>query len=95
MSRRCAWRANAWSAAGSGVGVDGSQGELFHLGGELAQAAGVGDPGLVVAGLFVGEPDGDGFAVDLAGPAPPGAVQGGRVGVAAAAGRAAAAVAAE
>ena len=50
---------------------------------------------MVVAGLLVGEPDGDGLAVDFAGPAPPGAVQGGRVGVAAAAGRAAPAVACE
>ena len=48
------------------------------------------EPLPVVVELLVGDEPGDGLAADLAGPLPVGAVQDGRVGVAAAAGLAAA-----
>src|SRR5215510_3760018 len=74
----------------AGVGLDDGQAEFFELVEELAQAALVVEPAAVVGELVVGQEPGDGFAGDLAGPLVVGAVQGGRVGVAAAAGVAAA-----
>ena len=79
---RAAFRARA--------GVGDGQGEGFELGDELAEPAVVGEPLPVVVELVAGDEPGDGLAVDLAGPLPVGAVQDGRVGVAAAAGLAAA-----
>jgi hypothetical protein len=54
------------------------------------QAAVVVDPGLVVVVLVVAEPAADGLGGDFAGPLPVGAVQAGRVGMAAAVAAAAA-----
>ena len=52
--------------------------EGFQFGDEVAQAALVVEPGLVVGELVVGQDPGDGFAVYLAGPLVVGAVQLGR-----------------
>src|ERR1039457_6701357 len=83
----CAGRgpALAWLA-----GVGDGQGEGFELGDQSAEPAVVAGPLPVVVGLAVGDEPGDGLAGHLAGPLPVGAVQDGRVGVAAAAGPAAA-----
>jgi hypothetical protein len=66
------------------VGVGDVQAECFEFGQEGPEAALVVEPGLVVGELVVGEQPGDGFAGDFAGPLVVGAVQGGRVGMAAA-----------
>jgi hypothetical protein len=71
-------------------GVGDGQGEVFELGDQGAEPAVVVEPLPVVVELVVGDEPGDGLAAGLAGPLPVGAVQGGRVGVAAAAGLAAA-----
>src|ERR1017187_3631536 len=83
----CAGRgpALAWLA-----GVGDGQGEGFELGDQSAEPAVVAGPLPVVVELAVGDEPGDGLAGHLAGPLPVGAVQDGRVGVAAAAGPAAA-----
>src|SRR5713101_8443650 len=52
-----------------------AQGEFFEFAEQGAEGLGVGEPGLVAGGLLVGEVDGDGLAVDLAGPLVVGAVQ--------------------
>ena len=89
------WRL-AWPGPGpafpAGVGVEGGGAEGLEPGEQVAEPAVVVDPGLVVAVLVGGEPAADGFRGDLAGPLPVGAVQAGRVGVAAAVGAAAAGV---
>jgi Recombinase/Recombinase zinc beta ribbon domain len=72
------------------AGVGDGQGEGFELGDQGAEPAVVAEPLPVVVELVVGDEPGDGLAVELAGPLPVGAVQDGRVGVAAAAGLAAA-----
>ena len=58
--------------------------EGLEFGEQVAEAALVVEPGLVVGELVVGEQPGDGLAGDFAGPLVVGAVQPGRVGVAAA-----------
>src|SRR6266704_7091385 len=68
----------------AGVGFGDGEAEGFELGDELAQAAVVVEPGAVVGELVVGQDAGGGLAVFLAGPLVVGAVQAGRVGVAAA-----------
>ncbi len=78
------------SAFPPGVGVGDGQGQGFELGDQGAEPAVVVEPLLVVVELLVGDEAGDGLAGHLAGPLPVGAVQDGRVGVAAAAGLAAA-----
>jgi len=70
--------------------VGDGEGEVFQLGDQLAQAAVVADPLPVVVDLVVGDQAADGLAGPLAGPVPVRAVQLRRVGVAAAAGPAAA-----
>src|SRR5712691_8195816 len=79
-----------WPVFGAGGDAEGE----FLDGGEgvaeVAEVAGVGEPGLVAGGLVGGEVDGDGLAVAFAGPLVVGAVQGRGVGGAAAAGLAAA-----
>jgi len=80
--------AGAWLVPGAVVG-DG-EGGVFELGDQFAQAAVVVQPLAVVVDLVVGDEPGDGPAGLLAGPLPVGAVQDGRVVVAAAAGPAAA-----
>ena len=75
------------------VGLDVLDGDLLEAGDELADAAVVLDPWAVAVGLLGGEPSGDGFAGDFAGPLPVGAVGAGWVGLAGAAGFAAAGVA--
>ena len=79
-----------WLAFPAGVIFEGGGAECFEPGEEFAQAAVVVDPGLVVVVLVGAEPAADGLGGDLAGPLPVGAVQAGRVGVAAAVGPAAA-----
>jgi hypothetical protein len=71
------------------VGVGDGQGQGFELGDQGAEPAVIVEPLPVVVQLIVGDEPGDGLAADLAGPLPVGAVQDGRVGVAAAAGLAA------
>src|SRR5215467_3518025 len=66
------------------VSVGDGQGEVFEFGDQGAEPAVVVEPLPVVAELLVGHEPGDGLAPGLAGPLPVGAVQGGRVGVAAA-----------
>ena len=66
------------------VGVDDGQAEFFELCQEGSQAALVVEPVAVVGELVVGQEPGDGFAGYFAGPLVVGAVQPGRVGVAAA-----------
>src|SRR6516165_10584871 len=82
--------AGRWLAVPAGVGFGDGEAELFELGDEFAQAAVVVEPGAVVGELLVGEDAGGGLAVLLAGPLVVGAVQLRGVGVAAAAGVAAA-----
>ena len=77
-------RPAAWLAVPAGVGLGDGQAEFFEFGDELAQAAVVVEPGLVVGELLAGQDAGGGLAVFLAGPLVVGAVQPGRVGVAAA-----------
>jgi len=72
------------------AGVCDGQGEGFQLGYEGAELAVVVEPLPVVVELLGRYEAGDGLAGDLAGPLPVGAVQDGRVGVAGAAGLAAA-----
>src|SRR5580693_9116247 len=72
------------------VGFESGGAEGFEPGEQFVQPPVVVDPGLVVAVLVVAEPAADGFRGDLAGPLPVGAVQAGRVGVAAAVAAAAA-----
>ena len=74
----------AGSALPSRVGVGYLLAEGFQLGDQGAQPPLVVKPGLVVGELVVGQDAGDGLAGDLAGPLVVGAVQPGRVGVAAA-----------
>ena len=57
--------------------------DLLHLDLDPGQAAAVGDPFLVEAGLGLGEAAGDRLAVDRAGPLPVGPVELGRIGMAA------------
>src|SRR5258708_20902852 len=71
-------------APGAGVGVGEGRGEGLELGGEGGEPAVVVEPLPVVVELLVGDEAGDGLAAGLAGPLPVGAVQDGRVGVAAA-----------
>lgn len=66
------------------------QGEGFQFGGQFPEPAAAGEPGCVGVVLGLGEGPGDGLAPDGAGPLDVGAVQGGRVGLAGAAGLAAA-----
>ena len=73
-----------WLALPAGVVVGDLLAEGFEFGDEVAEAALVVEPGLVVGELVVGQDPGDGFAGDFAGPLVVGAVQLGRVGVAAA-----------
>src|SRR5215470_12172907 len=73
-----------WLPVPAGVGFDDGEAELFELGDELAEAAVVVEPGLVVGELVVGEYAGGGLAVFLAGPLVVGAVRLGRAGAAAA-----------
>src|SRR4029450_480452 len=80
----------AWLAFPAGVGVEGGGAEGLEPGEQFAEPAVVVDPCGVVAMLVGGEPAADGFRGDLAGPLPVGAVQAGRVGVAAAVAAAAA-----
>src|SRR5689334_9154885 len=87
--RRACVRA-AWLAVPAGVGLGDGEAEGFEFGDELAQAAVVVEPGAVVGELLIGQDAGGGLAVFLAGPLVVGAVQPGRVGVAAAVGPAAA-----
>ena len=86
------WAGLPGSAAGlvSAVLVCDGESEVFQLGDQLAQAAVVADPLPVVGDLVVGDHAADGLAGPLAGPVPVRAVQLRRVGVAAAAGPAAA-----
>src|ERR1700722_13005463 len=77
-------------AVPAGVGFGDAEAEWFELGDEFAQAAVVVEPGAVVGELVVGEDAGGGLAVFLAGPLVVGAVRLRGVGVAAAAGVAAA-----
>src|ERR1700719_1968537 len=87
-----AFRTSGESFWGPAVGVFGRRGgQGFELGDELAESAGVVEPGLVAVELVVVEAAGDGLAGDFAGPGPVGAVEVGGVGVAAAVGIAAAA----
>jgi hypothetical protein len=74
----------------AGVGFGDGEAEFLEFGDEFAQAAVVAEPFLVVGELVVGQDAGGGLAVFLAGPLVVGAVEAGRVGVAAAAGVAAA-----
>jgi hypothetical protein len=74
-----------WLPVPAGVGFDDGEAEFFEFGDELAQAAVVAGPGAVVGELVVGQDAGGSLAVLLAGPLVVGAVQLGRVGVAAAA----------
>ena len=73
-----------WLAVPAGVGFGDGEAEVLEFGDELAQAAVVVEPGAVVGELVVGQDAGGGLAVFLAGPLVVGAVQPGRVGVAAA-----------
>jgi hypothetical protein len=77
-------------AVPAGVGFGDGEAEFLELGDQFAQAAVVVEPGAVVGELVVGEDAGGGLAVFLAGPLVVGAVWLGWVGVAAAAGVAAA-----
>jgi hypothetical protein len=61
--------------------------DLLHLGDDAGEAATIGDPLLVEAGLRLSQPAGDGLAGVVAGPLPVGAVGLRRVGAAAAARR--------
>src|SRR6266487_1565742 len=70
--------------------VGDGQGQGFELGDERAELAVVVEPLPVVVELVLGDQPGDGLAGHLAGPLPVGAVQDRRIGVAAAAGLAAA-----
>src|SRR5690349_15159509 len=74
----------AWLAVPAGVGFGDGEAECLELGDELAQAAVVVEPGAVVGELIIRQDPGGGPAVLLAGPLVVGAVQPGRVGVAAA-----------
>src|SRR5215813_1424122 len=75
-----------WRAVG---GLDDGEGEFLEFGEQGAEFFGVVEQGLPGGELFGGEPAGDGFAADFAGPFGVGAVPGGGAGVAAAAGLAA------
>src|SRR6266571_227937 len=79
-----------WLAVPAGVGLGDGEAEFLELGDELAQAAVVAEPGAVVGELVIGQDAGGGLPVFLAGPLVVGAVQLRGVGVAAAAGVAAA-----
>ena len=57
-----------WLAVPAGVGFGDGEAEVFEFGDELAQAAVVVEPGLVVGELVVGQDAGGGLAVFLAGP---------------------------
>ncbi|MGD0605570.1 MAG: hypothetical protein ABSA53_18465 [Streptosporangiaceae bacterium] len=74
----------------AGVSVEGGGTEGLEPGEQFAEPPVVVDPRRVVAVLAVAEPAADGFRGDFAGPLPVGAVQAGRVGVAAAVAAAAA-----
>jgi hypothetical protein len=74
-------------------GFEVSDGDLLEAGDEFADAAVVFDPGAAALDLFGGEAAGDGLAGDFAGPLPVGAMGAGWVGLAGAAGFAAAGVA--
>src|SRR6266487_889220 len=77
-------RREVWLAVPAGVGFGDVEAEGFEFGGELAEPAVVVEPGAVVGELLLGQDAGGGLAVFLAGPLVVGAVQAGRVGVAAA-----------
>jgi hypothetical protein len=83
-ARGRAWVRAAWLAVPAGVGLGDGEAEGFEFGDELAQAAVIVEPGAVVGELVVGQDAGGGLAVFLAGPLVVGAVEAGRVGVAAA-----------
>ena len=89
-ARLAALRRAAWLAVPAGVGLGDGEAEFLEFGDELAEAAVVVEPGAVVGELVVGQDAGGGLAVFLAGPLVVGAVQLRGVGVAAAAGVAAA-----
>jgi hypothetical protein len=74
-------------------GFEGFDADCLEAGDEFAYAAVVVDPALVFVGLFFAEVAADGFVGDFAGPLPVGAVAAGWVGLAGAAGFAAAGVA--
>ena len=74
-------------------GVELGDADLLESGEEFADAAVVLDPRAVAVGLVCGEPSGDGFAGDFAGPLPVGAVGARGVALAGAAGSSAAGVA--
>jgi hypothetical protein len=81
---------------GSGLvlcGLEGLDPDCLEAGDELAYSAVVVDPVLVFGGLFFAEVAADGFVGDFACPLPVGAVAAGWVGLAGAAGFAAAGVA--
>ena len=75
------------------VGFEAFDADLLESGEEFADAAVVVDPALVLGGLFFAEVAADGFVGDFACPLPVGAVAAGWVGLAGAAGFAAAGVA--
>src|ERR1700722_2074388 len=84
LSAGCPHCSGWLSAVSGGLCVDDVQGEVLEFGEQGAEFAGVVEQGLVAGELGGGEAAGDGLAVDLAGPFGVGAVQAGRVGVAAA-----------
>ena len=85
LAGACPCRA-VWLAVPAGVGFGDGEAEFLEFGDQFAQAAVVVEPGAVVGELVVGQDAGGGFDVFFAGPLVVGAVQPGRVGVAAAAG---------
>src|SRR5665647_1692811 len=70
-----------WSPLGV---FEGAEGPGLELAQEVADPAGVVEPGLVAAGLVGGQAAGDGLAGDGAGPVQVGPVKGRRVGLASA-----------
>src|SRR5579872_3778105 len=90
MLSACCPHDDWWLAVPAGVGFGDCEAEFLEFGDELAEPAVVVEPGAVVGELVVGQDAGGGPAVFLAGPLVVGAVGLRGVGVAAAAGVAAA-----
>src|SRR6185369_12709929 len=88
----CCLSVSAAAVGASGAFVGDSEGEFLEFGDQFAEPAVVVEPVLVVGDEVVGDETCDRLAVDLAGPLPVGAVQDRWVGVAVAAGPAAAGV---